>query len=115
MRRKRLAGAALLATLLPALTGCPGPKPVVVRQDLHEPERPGEPYRLIVEIENRGRGEGEAEVIARLRPRGSAETAAQETQPVQLNGHETARIDIPLRPTGTGPFDAEVEAQYPPE
>jgi hypothetical protein len=115
MRSERLAAAALLLIYLPALAGCPGPKPVVVRQELHEPERPGEPYRLVVEIENRGRGQGEAEVIARLHPRGSAETVAQETQPVQLNGRETARIEIPLRPTGPGPFDAEVEAQYPPE
>jgi hypothetical protein len=115
MRTKRTAIALALLAVAPVLAGCPGPKPVVVRQQLQEPEKPGEPYRLVVEIENRGAGEGQAKVVARLCPRGGGETVAQATQEVDMRGRETVRIDLPLQPTRPGPFDATVDVGYPPE
>jgi hypothetical protein len=98
-----------------SLCGCFGPKPRIVQQQLQPPSAPRGPYTLVVTVENRSGGEGQAEIIARLRSRASGQTVAQESRGVELKGHETLSLTIPLQPARPGDYEAQVEARYPPE
>lgn len=105
----------VLLALAAGLAGCYGPKPVVVGQELRPPTAPGAPYTLVVTLENRNGGAGQAQVTARLRAAGDGTTAAQATETVQLEPHETAHLVIELRPPAPGDYQATVEAEYPPQ
>jgi len=110
-----LCRSALLLALTVSLAACRGPAPAVVRQELRPPLTPNDPYTLVVTIENQSAGEGQAEVTARLHSKNTHETAAETSQPVTLQPHETVQIVLELRPSAIGDYDATVEAQYPPE
>jgi hypothetical protein len=97
------------------LAACYGPTPVVVKQELRSPTGPSEPYALVVTVENQSGGAGQAEITARLRSKGTGATAAQADETVELQPHETVQVVLDLRPAAPGDYDAEVEAEYPPE
>jgi len=97
------------------LAACYGPAPVVVRQELRPPASPSEPYALVVTLENQSGGEGQAEIIARLRSKSSGSTAAQTSETVELQPHETVQVVLELQPGAPGDYAADVEAKYPPE
>lgn len=97
------------------LTGCYGPTPVVTRQELQPPQTPDGPYTLVITLQNQSGGEGQAQVIARLRSKASGETAAEGDQTVDLKPRETTQVLLQLQPPAPGDYDATVEAQYPPE
>jgi hypothetical protein len=105
----------LLLALSMSLAACRGPDPTVVRQELRPPLTPNDPYTLVVTIENRSGGEGQAEVIARLRSKATHETAAETSQSITLQPYETVQMMLELRPSAIGDYDATVEAQYPQE
>jgi hypothetical protein len=113
--KRSLCRIALLLALAVSLAACRGPAPVVVRQELQPPQRPNDPYTLVVTIENRSGGEGQAEVTARLLSTATHETAAQTSQDVTLRPHETVQVTLDLQPGAPGDYDATVEAEYPPE
>jgi hypothetical protein len=104
----------LLAACALLLTACLGPRPAVVGQELREPQQPGDPCVMLVTIHNRSRGEGEISVEVSLRVQGGSDVVATGQDEVQLRGHETAQVAIELHPGAPGPYDAEVEAVYPP-
>jgi hypothetical protein len=108
-------GRLTLMLLLPGILGCAGPRPVVTRQELRPPESPGGPYTLFVSVTNRGRGEGQADVIARLRSRATGRTEAQANEQVDLKPHETVPVALQLRPPAPGDYDATAEVHYPPD
>jgi hypothetical protein len=97
------------------LAACYGPKPAILGQELRPPPGPNEPYTLTVTIENQNGGEGQAAVTARLRSKSSGETAAESSETVELQSHETVQVVFELRPGVAGEYDATVEVQYPPE
>ncbi len=97
------------------LTACYGPTPVVIHQELRSPASPAEPYALLVTIENQSGGAGQAQIIARLRSKSTGTTAAEANQTVELQAYETVQVVLELRPGAPGGYDADVEAQYPPE
>lgn len=101
-----------LALLLAACAA--GPKPAVTGQELRPPRAPDAPYQAVVTITNTGRGEGQAQVIARLNVRGTGITAAQVSQTVELQPGATVQLLLDLRPVTPGPYDLSVEATYPP-
>jgi hypothetical protein len=105
----------VVLALLPGVLGCTGPRPVLTRQELRPPRSPGSPYLLFVTITNRSRGEGQADVIARLRFRATGRTAAQANQHVDLKPHETVPVALELRPAAPGDYDVTTEVHYPPD
>jgi hypothetical protein len=105
---------AALIVIGAALSGCSGPHPEVLGEELRPPESAGGPYLLVVKLANRSSGEGEVELTARLHPRGSKETAAEASQEVDLQPHEQVSVTIPLRPANAADYEPAVEAQYPP-
>jgi hypothetical protein len=98
-----------------SLAACYGPKPVVQRQELRPPAGPDAPYTLVVTIENQNAGEGQAEITARLIAKPSGATAAQASETIELQAHETMQVVLELRPAAAGDYDASAEVQYPPE
>jgi hypothetical protein len=68
---------------------------------------------LVVTVENRGGGEGQAVVNVKLRSRATGETVATADQTADLKAHETAQVTVELRPAAPGPYDEMVEVQYP--
>jgi hypothetical protein len=50
-----------------------------------------------------------------LRSKSSGETAAESSETVELQSHETVKVVLELRPGVAGEYDATVEVQYPPE
>jgi hypothetical protein len=109
-----VATCALLAACALLLTACLGPRPTVVAYELREPQQPGDPYMMFVTVHNRSRGEGEISVEVSLRVQGGSDVVATGQDDVQLRGHETAQVAIELHPGAPGPYDADVEAVYPP-
>lgn len=103
-----------LAALALCLVACRGPDPAVLSEELEPPAAEGAPYRAVVTVENRGRGEGAIEVTARLRTRATGQTAAQRAEMVDLMAHEKVSVVIELRPALPAPYDLAVEAKYPP-
>jgi hypothetical protein len=53
------------------VANCSGPQPIVESTEVHEPEHPGEPYRVLAVVRNAGPGQGETRVTFRLRDPGS--------------------------------------------
>jgi hypothetical protein len=111
---RTVAACALIVAGALLMTGCLGPKPTVVTHELREPQQPGDPYVMLVTVHNRGRGEGEISVTVSLRVRGGSDVVATGQEDVQLRGHATAQVAIELHPGAPGPYDAQVEAVYPP-
>lgn len=97
------------------LSACGGAKPVVTHTDLRPPSAPGQPYVLVVTVNNQSGGEGQAEVTARLVAPATGQTAAQATQNVDLKAHETSDVVLQMYPAASGDYRPDVEVQYPPE
>lgn len=103
-----------LAALALGLAACRGPDPVITRQELRAPAAEGAPYQAVLTLENKGGGEGELEVTARLQAQGTGKTAAQRAEKLVLRPHETLEVLIELRPTPPAPYALSVEVKYPP-
>lgn len=103
-----------LALTLALATGCRGPAPSVLRQELRAPEAPGAPYRAIVTVMNKGGGEGQVAVTARLHAPGASATAAQAEAAVELGPRESLDVTIELRPSAPPPYELTVQVDYPP-
>jgi hypothetical protein len=111
----RLASSLLrLAPLALGLAGCRGPDPAITRQELRPPAAEGAPYQAVLTVENKGGGEGEIAITARIRARATGQTAAQRAETLDLLPHETTEVILELRPTVPAPFDLSTEARYPP-
>lgn len=109
-------GKILLAALVACGCGCSGPHPTIVKQELKLPTSHDAPYTLVVTVRNESGGEGQAELTARLHPRGSdTQTVAQVTQDVDLSPHETVAVTLSLPTTERGDYTADVEMHYPPQ
>jgi hypothetical protein len=104
----------LLAPLALGLVACRGPDPAVIGQAIEPPASEGAPYKAAVTVENKGGGEGQIEIIARLRARATGRTAAQRSEMVDLLPHEKLEVILELRPALPAPYDLSVEASYPP-
>jgi hypothetical protein len=87
---------------------------MVIQQHLQPPATPGAPYMLTVTIANPGPGEGQAEVVARLRSPGGDQIVAEEVKAVDLQPNETVQLTIPLQTRDIATYEATVEVQYPP-
>jgi hypothetical protein len=110
----KIRSALLLTACTLLLTACLGPKPKVVSYDLREPAQDGDPYVMLVTIHNRSRGAGEISVEVSLRTAGSSTVVATGQDEAQLHGHETVQVAIELHPGAPGPYEAAVDAVYPP-
>ena len=113
--KKRIGQFAFLWLLLVSLSGCVGPRPLVVRETLAPPQSPDHPHTLYVQLRNQGSGEGQVEVIARLRSQGTSQVVAETSEAVDLQPHETLTVTLALQPTAPGPYTIDVETHYPPE
>jgi|GEM_PF-6999607 len=111
MRRRLLILA--LAALLCA-TGCFGPHPRIVHQELRPPAGPGRPCLLTVTVSNDSRGEGQAEVTSRLRDARGA-VVGQASRDFDLAPHETVSVVLEIQPAGPGPYHAESDVKAPPQ
>jgi hypothetical protein len=80
----------------------------------HPPQAGGTTYHLVVTVTNQGSGEGQVVLEARLRSRATRQTAAQTSQNLDMQPHETASAVIPLHPPEPGDYEATVTARYPP-
>lgn len=102
----------LIAAALLSLTGCPGPRPSVNDAQVRPSPLPGR-YRVEATVDNRSRGEGQVDVRIQLRDRRTGHTVEADRD-LQVHGHEQAHLtaDIEAPP---GEYDAQVEAEYPPE
>lgn len=111
-RRRGIVGVILLLGGLCA--GCIGPRPVATVLRLEPPPSPGQAHHVIVQIENRGSGSGQAEVTVRLRDTRGV-TVGQNQIEVELRAGETVTTAIPITPGAAGPYTPEADARYPPE
>ncbi len=111
--KRRIVAITLVALVGLLTAACFGPKPTVVSHELSPPEQPGQPWVMHAMVKNRGSGEGQVAVTARLiDPQTGTVVSANETT-VIMQGHETTMVAIDLQPPTDGPFDEEVEAEYP--
>ncbi len=92
---------------------CFGPKPTVLGHELRPPEQPGQPWVMYATVKNRGRGEGQVAVTARLLDPRTGDVVAEGERTAQFRGHETITVAIELQPSTNGPFEEQVEAEYP--
>ena len=98
--------------LFPLLMACTGPKPelkdVSVKADDNEKGK----YTVQVVVENKGRGEGQAKVVARLiDPSGRS---YQKEEQVDLKSHEITSTTIEIH-APVADYRPEVEVAYPPQ
>lgn len=98
-----------------SLSACGGARPVVTRTDLRPPSAPGQPYVLVVTVNNQNSGEGQAAVIARLITPDTGQTAAEANQDVDLNANETVDVVLQMYPAAPGDYRPDVQVQSPPE
>ncbi len=110
---KRVLMASAIVLILATTAACFGPKPTVLTHELQPPEQPGQPWVLYATVENRGRGEGQVAVTARLLDPETGDVLAENETTAQFRGHETITVAIELQPPTDGPFEEEVEAEYP--
>jgi hypothetical protein len=105
-------GVVVLAALMALwVANCSGPRPVVQSHEIEEPERPGDPYRVLAVVRNDGLGNGEARVTFRLREPASSEAYAEE-KTVELERGATIRVVAEIHaPPRT--YEAEVHTQFP--
>ncbi len=113
--KKRTGQFAFLWLLLVSLSGCVGPRPLVIQETLAPPQSPDHPHNLYVQLRNQGSGEGQVEVIARLRSQGTRQVVAETSEAIDLRPHETLTVTLALQPTAPGPYTIDVETHYPPE
>ncbi|MDQ6694578.1 MAG: hypothetical protein M3014_09195 [Chloroflexota bacterium] len=118
--RKLLYLIASIAVALPLLTGCLGPKPVVLsHKDEAPPAGSDQPFRVEVVIANQGPGDGQVEVEVNLRDKRNNETISQNSSNVQLKKDEVQHvlfsIDLPpsAKDIDSKDIDVEVDAHYP--
>jgi hypothetical protein len=111
--RAALATAALvLVTLALWIANCSGPQPRVSDIRLQAPAGEGEPYAVQAVVENRGWGEGEVGITARLRDRASGRTLQQD-ESLHLQKGEVAQVLV-LIAAPKADYTPELEAEYPP-
>ena len=114
----RRRAAVLLALLLPLLllTGCLGPKPVVIGVTKQPPTAPDQPYRIQVLVRNDGPGSGQIQVSVRFVDKQTQRVILSNDQEVQLE-HEEQSVNFELNLPPTAPpldqLDVQVDAQYP--
>ena len=111
MTRLGTAPAILVAA---ALCACTGPRPIIVNREVIPPHSHGDPYTVVVTIQNTGRGEGQAEATVRLRSRKTGQTAAQSVREVELCALETVQVRFELKAPAGDVYDAIVDVKYPP-
>lgn len=111
MTRLLLIGAIVAIGL--GTAACFGPKPTVVSHELQPPEQPGQPWVMYATVENRGRGEGQVAVSARLLDPETGDVLAENEITARFQGHETITVAIELDPPTDGPFEEQIEAEYP--
>ena len=94
------------------IMSCSGPKAVVGQVRLEPPREANGPYPVHAEVENRGFGHGQVNVIFRLRDQATGVTI-EETEKVSLEPGERslviAQIEAP-----SGSYAPDVEVEYPP-
>jgi hypothetical protein len=105
---RRLWAPPLLAAMLAA---CPGPRPSVERVSVEHRPQEGL-YRLSVTVRNGGRGEGQAEVTARLRDRESGRLF-QKDDHVALGPRQQVMVTIDIE-APPGDYEPFARAEYPP-
>lgn len=109
----RLLLIAAIVVLGVTAAACFGPKPTVLSHELEPPEQPGQPWVMYATVENRGRGEGQVAVTARLIDPTTGDVLAENEVTAQFRSHETITVAIDLQPPMDGPFEERVEAEYP--
>ena len=109
----RILPIAAVVLLAVSTAACFGPKPTVLSHELEPPEQPGQPWVIYVTVENRSRGEGQVAVTARLIDPATRDVLAENEVTAQFRGHETITVAIELQPQTAGPFEEQVEAEYP--
>lgn len=113
MSRAVLATAALVLVALALwVTNCSGPQPRVSDVRLRPPAGEGQPYAVEAVVANRGWGEGEVGLTARLLNRASGRTVQQD-QTLHLRRGEVAEVEV-LLATPRAEYTPELEAEYPP-
>jgi hypothetical protein len=95
------------------VTRCSGPQPQVVGAPLlRPPAQAGQPYQVEAVVANPGPGQGQVEVIFRLRDRVTG-LAYQTQEPADLESGEQLRITTDIS-APDGNYEPEVEVRYPP-
>jgi hypothetical protein len=98
------------------LAGCSqfkGPAPEIESMHVVPPIRAGDSYKLDVEIRNRGTGEGEASLQARLRDSASGVVYIKEST-VDLKSMDRVHVVLEFfAPNGS--YTPQAECKYPPE
>ena len=97
------------------LSGCFGPKPVIVHYTLQAPQAADQPHHLLVTVQNDSGGEGQAEVTARLQVQATDQTVAEASQTIDLKAHETLTMTMPMQPSNPGPYQVSLEVHAPPQ
>jgi hypothetical protein len=94
------------------LSACFGPKPIVLRVDLHAPERENDSYILLAEVHNQASGDGEISLAARLTNRQSGQTY-RANKNVHLGPNETTIVTLRIE-APPGDYATDVKTDYPP-
>lgn len=101
------------------LTACIGPKPEIRGVNARPKPGPVSAYEVAVTVENKGSGDGEVELVARLTEKDSG-LSFQESVKFELKAHETTSKMVTIRvPDETrapaSQFQVEAEVEYPVE
>ena len=103
------------------LSGCLGPKPVLVGDPVVEPPPRGsdQPFKVQATFHNEGPGEGQVEVEANLTNKDTGEFIAKETKQIEMQTGDTVNVlfEITLPPSAKDldpeKIEVEVDAHYP--
>ena len=112
IRRLLLLGALFAAVAVLWVRSCSGPDPVVAEMRLIEPRAEATPYRIEATIRNRGMGQGDAQVVFRLRDATTGRTVQREERVALEKDEEVLAIGEIAAPRAA--YTPAVEANYPP-
>ena len=111
-------GSAALLLLAAGVAGalwvqnCSGPRPTVDAVQVVAPTQAGDPYRVRALIRNQGSGEGQVDVVLRLREPGTGR-GYQADEKAELQPGEASWVSAEIA-APPAEYGAEAEAQYPP-
>ena len=103
---------ACLIPLFALSMACTGPKPEVKDVSVKPDENEKGKYNVQVVVENKGRGEGQAKVVARLVDESGR--SYQKEEQVDLKSHEITSTTIEIH-APVAKYVPEVEVEYPPQ